>query len=43
VDEYPLTATGKVKKNIIRDESNKLLKDKSKDMLPYAEFKNRAK
>lgn len=31
VKEYPLTVTGKIKKNVMRDENNKILKEVSPD------------
>ena len=41
VDEYPLTATGKVKKNVMRDISNTLIEEGSAEMMPFAAHKNK--
>ena len=35
VEEFPLTATGKVKKNVMRDEANKILKEVHSDNWEY--------
>lgn len=33
VDEYPLTVTGKVRKNVIRDNMNDLLREGKADLI----------
>lgn len=35
VDNYPLTVTGKVKKNVLREEANKILKEVDPDLWEY--------
>ena len=41
VDEFPLTVTGKVKKNEIRDISDRLLEENSKEMMKFCPYKNK--
>jgi fatty-acyl-CoA synthase len=41
VDEFPLTVTGKVKKNEIRDMSDRLLAEKSNEMMKFCPYKNK--
>ena len=33
VESYPLTVTGKVRKNVMRDETNKMIKEGSEEIL----------
>lgn len=40
-DGFPLTVTGKVRKNVIRDLSNKMLEEKSAKMLAFSPGKNK--
>lgn len=40
-DAFPLTVTGKVRKNVIRDQMNKLISDKSDRVLRFSPSKNK--
>lgn len=40
-DSFPLTVTGKVKKNVIRDEMNQLIVDKSDKVIKFSPSKNK--
>lgn len=40
-DSFPLTVTGKVKKNEIRDQMNELIQIKSKKVLEFSPSKNK--
>jgi|LauGreDrversion4_2_1035121.scaffolds.fasta_scaffold4351463_1 non-ribosomal peptide synthetase component E (peptide arylation enzyme) len=42
-DQFPLTVTGKVKKNVMRDEMNVMLEQDSPKVLKFAAHKNRVK
>lgn len=42
-EQFPLTVTGKVKKNVMRDEMNALIEEGSPKVLKFAVHKNRAK
>jgi non-ribosomal peptide synthetase component E (peptide arylation enzyme) len=43
VNEFPMTANGKVKKNTLRDVSNALLKEQSPEMIKFSPSKNKEK
>ena len=40
-EAFPLTVTGKVRKNVIRDVTNKLLDEKSPEVLAFSASKNK--
>lgn len=41
VDSFPLTVTGKVKKNVIREEMNKMISEKGDKVLKFSVSKNK--
>jgi fatty-acyl-CoA synthase len=42
-EEFPLTVSGKVKKNVIRDWSDKLVSEQDPSLILFAPHKNRSK
>ena len=40
-EAFPLTVTGKVRKNVIRDETNKMLEEGSPELLAFSVSKNK--